>query len=141
MRVYNNVIAWNGTSGIILWMSLKGVNIRNNILYANGTYGLNSFEARGKGVIVDHNLCFGNSAGDYNFKAGDSNYSYKLGKTVATDPLFVNGSSFGFDPHLRVGSPAIKAGVNLHSVFKTDKDGIARPTKGAWDLGAFTSAD
>jgi hypothetical protein len=141
MRVYNNVIAWNGTSGIILWMSLKGVNIRNNIIYANGRFGLNSYQAHGKGVLVDRNLCFGNSAGDYNFKAGDSTYSYKLGRTLAKDPLFFDGTFFGFDPHLKVGSPAKKAGVNLYSVFKTDQDGSARPSSGAWDLGAFTSAD
>jgi hypothetical protein len=141
MRVYNNVIAWNGTSGIILWMSLKGVNIRNNIIYANGSYGLNSYQARGSGVLVDRNLCFGNSAGDYNFTAGDSHYSHKLGRTLSADPLFVNGASWGFDPHLRVGSPAIKNGVNLYSVFKTDKDGTARPSKGAWDLGAFVGVD
>src|SRR6266513_4988247 len=60
MKVYNNVIAWNGTCGIILWQALSGVDIKNNILYQNGHYGLGSFAATGSGVVVDHNLSYGN---------------------------------------------------------------------------------
>ncbi len=141
LKVYNNVVAWNGTAGIVLWMSLKGVDIRNNILYFNKRYGLNSYKARGGGVLIDHNLCFGNSDGNYNFTAGHSDYSYKLGTTVSADPLFVNGTSSVFDPHLRAGSPAINSGVNLSSFFTTDKDGAARPSSGAWDLGAYAASN
>ncbi len=137
IKVYNNVIAWNGTSGIILWMSLDGVDIRNNIIYANGRYGLNSYEGHGSGVIVDHNLCFANPAGSYNFTAGGSDYSYTLGTTLSIEPLFLNGTLAGFDPHLRDNSPAIKNGVNLSSVFTTDLDGATRSATEAWDLGGY----
>jgi len=113
------------------------VEIKNNILYQNATYGINSWEAHGSGVVVDHNLVYGNAEGDYNFTRGGSDYSYTLGTTISTAPLFVNSSSAGFDPHLGAGSPAINAGLNLSSTFSTDKEGAARPASGPWDMGAY----
>jgi hypothetical protein len=137
MKVYNNVVAFNGTSGVILWLALSGVDIRNNIIYQNGSYGINSWDAHGSGVGIDHNLLFGNGSGDYNFINGGSDYSYTRGTTISAAPLFMNSTSAGFDPHLSAGSPAINAGVNLSSFFNTDKDGVARSASGAWDLGAY----
>jgi len=137
MKVYNNVVAFNGTSGVILWLALSGVDIRNNIIYQNGSLGINSWDAHGSGVVIDHNLLFGNGSGNYNFINGGSDYSYTLGTTISSAPLFVNSTSAGFDPHLGAGSPAINAGVNLSSFFNTDKDGVARSASGAWDLGAY----
>jgi hypothetical protein len=137
MKVYNNVIAHNGKSGIILWMSLSGVDIKNNIIYRNAGYGITSWEAHGSGVVFDKNLLFGNGTGSYNFVNGGSDYTYTLGTTVAAEPGVVNSTRAGFDPHLAVGSPAIGTGVNLSTVFSTDKDGAARPATGAWDLGAY----
>jgi hypothetical protein len=44
---------------------------------------------------------------------------------------------------LQAGSPAIAAGANLTSLRQTflnsDKNGTARPSTGAWDVGAFSS--
>jgi hypothetical protein len=137
MKVYNNVMAWNGTSGIILWMALSGVDIKNNILYKNGHYGLGSYDAHGNGVIVDHNLCFGNAFGNYDFTHGGSDYVYKLGTTITADPRFVGGAAAGFNPRLRAGGSAILAGLNLSPQFNTDKDGAARPAAGPWDVGAY----
>ena len=139
MRVYNNVVAWNGTTGIILWLSLDGVDIKNNIIYRNGNYGLGSYDAHGSGVVVDHNLCFNNGGGNYNFTAGGSDYSYTLGTTISSDPRFVNNTSAGLDVHLASGSPCIGAGLNLYSAFTTDLAGAARPSSGAWDLGSYVS--
>jgi hypothetical protein len=140
MKVYNNVVAWNGTTGIILWMALSGVDIKNNIVYQNGNYGVGSYDAHGSGVVVDHNLIFGNGAGNYNFAGGGSDYAYSLGTTVSADPRFANETSAGFDAHLGSGSPALQAGLNLSSIFTTDIAGVARPASGAWDLGAYASA-
>jgi len=136
MKVYNNVMAWNGTSGIILWMALSGVDIKNNIIYQNGHAGICCYEATGSGVVADHNLAYGNGSGSYDWTSGGSTVSHTLGTTIAADPRFVNNSSAGFDPHLSGSSPAIKAGLNLSSVFITDKDGTTRPASGGWDLGA-----
>src|SRR5947208_1016938 len=137
MKVYNNVVAFNGTSGVILWQALNGVDIKNNIIYQNGSYGINSWDAHGSGVVIDHNLLFGNGSGDYNFVNGGSDYAYTRGTTFSVAPLFVNSSSAGFDSHLGAGSPAINAGLNLSSFFTTDKDGAARAASGGWDLGAY----
>ena len=137
MKVYNNVIAWNGTSGIILWQSLSGVDIRNNIMYQNGHYGVGSYAASGSGVVVDHNLAFGNGNGSYDFLGGGSTYTYTLGTAISADPLFVNETSSGFDAHLGTGSPAIGAGLNFSTVFTTDISGAVWPASGSWDLGAY----
>src|SRR5205823_4489826 len=117
--------------------ALSGVDIKNNILYQNGGYGINSYDAHGSGVVFDHNLLSGNGSGDYNFTNGGSDYTYTRGTTISAAPLFVNSTSAAFDPHLGAGSPAINAGLNLSSVFTTDKDGATRPASGAWDLGAY----
>ncbi len=137
MKVYNNVIAWNGTCGIILWQALSGVDIKNNILYQNGHYGLGSFAATGSGVVVDHNLSYSNAYGNYDFSGGGSTYAYTAGSTISVAPLFVNSTATGFDAHLGAGSPAINGGMNLSAFFSTDKDGVGRPASGAWDLGAY----
>ena len=140
LKVYNNVMALNGTDGIILWQSLNGVDIKNNIFYQNGHYGIGSYDAHGSGVSVDNNLSFGNGYGDFSFSDGGSDYSYHLGTHIYLDPHFANGTAAGFDAHLVAGSPAIQAAVNLSSVFNADMDGSSRPISGAWDLGAYISS-
>jgi hypothetical protein len=139
MKVYNNVMAYNGTSGIILWMALSGIDIKNNLLINNTSYGVTSYDGHGSGVVLDCNLVRGNGAGNYNFTLGGSDYTYTLGTTIISDPLLVNAASTGFDPHLKAGSPAIGAGLNLSSVFTIDRDGAARPASGTWDLGPYVS--
>jgi hypothetical protein len=137
LKVYNNVMAFNGSDGIILWQDLSGVDIKNNIFYRNGHWGIGSYAAHGSGVVVDHNLSFGNGSGHFNFTAGKSDYSYTLGLAIYTDPLFVNGTTNGFDAHLTAASPAVLAGLNLFSLFTTDQTGTGRQSSGPWDLGAY----
>jgi hypothetical protein len=137
LKAYNNVIAHNGKGGIMIWMAVSGVDIKNNIIFQNGQYGLTSFDAHGSGVVVDRNLVFGNSSGNYNFTAGNSDYSYSLGTTISSAPQFVNSTYSGFDAQLSSSSPAIGAGLNLSSIFTTDVTGATRPSSGAWDLGAY----
>ena len=139
MKVYNNVMAWNGTDGIILWQSLSGVDIKNNILYQNGHYGIGSYAATGSGVVVDHNLFYGNGSGSYDFTLGGSTYSYTLGTVISSDPRFLNSSASSFDAHLGSGSPAVGVGLDLYSTLTTDMTGAARSSSGAWDLGVYAS--
>jgi hypothetical protein len=119
-------------------MALKGIEIKNNILYHNGHWGLGSYDAHGGGVAVDHNLGFGNAQGAYNFHGGGSDYSYTLGTTLSAEPHFVHASAGDFDAHLTPESPAIQAGLNLHAFFATGLDGQSRPATGPWDLGAYS---
>ena len=139
LKVYNNVMAWNGTEGIILWMALSGVDIANNIIYENGQYGVHSYDAHGSGVVFQHNLNFGNGTADYDFSQGGSDYSYTLGAAMVYDPGFANDTAASFDPRLGSGSPGIGAGLNLSAVFTTDINGTERPATGAWDLGAMST--
>jgi hypothetical protein len=139
MKVYNNVCAFNGTSGIIVWMALSGVDIKNNIVYRNGTYGINSWEAHGSGVVIDQNLSFGNALGEYNLTRGGSDFTYTLGTLIQAEPGFVNSTSAGLDVHLTAGSPAIDAGAALTTVTN-DIDGNPRPQGAGWDLGAYEYA-
>ena len=134
MKIYNNVFANNGGNGITLWKLLRGVDIKNNIFYQNGRAGISSWAAFGGGVVVDHNLCYGNIQGDYNFTAGASHYRYTLGTTIDANPLFVNSTDF----HLQQGSPAIDAGLTLSDVLD-DYDGDPRPS-GLRTISALTSS-
>ncbi len=137
LKVYNNVMAWNGTDGIILWQALDGVDIENNILYQNGHYGLGSYAASGSGVVVQSNLTYANGYSDFDFTGGGSAYTYSQTGNLSADPGLVDESLDGFDAHLAANSPAIQAGVNLSPVVTTDLVGAARPVSGAWDLGVF----
>jgi Right handed beta helix region/Protein of unknown function (DUF1565) len=135
MKVYNNVMAWNGASGIILWQSLSGVDIKNNIIYHNGHAGIGCCAATGTGVAVDHNLVYANGGGDYDWTTSGTTVSYTLGTTISADPGLVNETASGLDAHPGTASPCIGAGVNLYPVFTTDMSGAPRAAGGAWDLG------
>ncbi len=137
MKVYNNVMAYNGTDGIVLWQALSGIDIKNNIFYQNGHWGVGSSAATGSGVVLNNNLSYGNIYGDFDFAGSGSSYSYSQSGNVLADPRLVNGNAISFDPHLAAGSPAIAAGLNLRSVFTTDMAGAPRPASGPWDLGVY----
>jgi hypothetical protein len=137
MKICNNVFAYNGANGIILWQALSGVDIQNNIIYKNGHSAIGSWDAHGSGVTLDHNLSFGNAYGNFNFTDGGSDYSYSLAATIYADPNLADETSSRFDAHLTATSPAIQAGVNLSSSFTTDMTGNGRPSSGGWDLGAY----
>jgi hypothetical protein len=137
LKVYNNVFAFNDASGIILWQSLSGIEIKNNILYRNGHYGIGSYDAHGSGVHVDHNVSYGNDYGDFSLRDGGSDFNYYLGSAVYSDPQFVNNGYSTLDPHLKSGSPAIQSALNLSSAFTTDMAGAQRQSSGAWDLGVY----
>ena len=140
MKVYNNVFAWNGTDGIIVWMNMNGVDIKNNIVFQNGHYGIYFYAATGSGVNMDHNLIYANGSGSYTpFNYGGSTVTYTLGTTISTDPKLANETKSGLDAHLASGSPAIGAGLNLYSTLTTDIAGAARSSSGAWDMGAYVS--
>jgi hypothetical protein len=116
------------------------VDIKNNVLYGNGLYGIYSYDAHGSGVVFDRNLSYGNGSGNYTFSNSGSDYSYTLGTMLTVDPVFANETSSGFDAHLGAGSPAIGAGLDLSALFTTDNSGAALPISGSWDLGAYFHA-
>jgi hypothetical protein len=146
MKVYNNVLSFNGGSGIVLWQALNGVDIKNNIIVGNKKNGIYNCSASGPGVVIDHNVVSGNnvSNGGYaNLALGDQcgsvAFSYTLSTTLASDPMFVNSTaafSQQSDFQLRTGSPAIDSGLALSAVT-VDITGAPRPQGAGYDIGAY----
>jgi hypothetical protein len=118
----------------MLWASVSGVDIANNIMYGNAEYGINTSDCHGSGVTIRNNLFYNNPSGTWNMTYNGSDVSYTTsGNITSSDPLFVNWWS---DWHLQTGSPAINAGLTLSTVT-SDFDGVSRPQGGAYDIGAY----
>jgi len=138
MKVYNNVFAWNGTEGIIVWLNMNGLDIKNNICFSNAIWGIHFEAATGSGVAIDKNLIYGNGSGNWDNPHNDGgNVDPMFGTTISSDPQLANETKPGFDAHLTPNSPAIGQGQNLSSYFTTDLEGNPRPSSGPWDIGAY----
>jgi hypothetical protein len=134
MKVYNNVFASNGRSGIVIWQDMDGVEIENNLFYQNKIGGISSYGAHGSGVVFDHNAFSGNPSFTIDFTGGSSDYTYTESATASYDPLFAAPTSGDF--HLQASSPAIDTGMTIAEVT-TDFDGTPRPQGAGYDLGAY----
>lgn len=67
--------------------------------------------------------------------------SYTGTGNIFTDPLFVDGTDGGngYDFHLTSGSPCFNSGTATGAP-STDLDGLARPQRGSFDMGAYEYA-
>jgi hypothetical protein len=135
MRVYNNVFAFNGGAGVLLWKDVDGVDIRNNVTYSNGL-GIGTYGAYGRGVVVENNLGFADRQGFMNFGNDDtsSDLSYSLANNIEADPQFVNAGAEDF--RLQSSSPAINSGAYV-SEISSDYEGNSRPAGSGYDIGAY----
>lgn len=146
---HNNTIIGQATSDTCLWIDgLAGSTIRaeNNVITNCGT------------IFATRTVSYF-SAVDYNIYAGPANepwtdqslpawYSTLAAwrTRCACDANAVYNASASY-PNLaatgipNVGSPVIGVGVNLTSLgiaaLNSDKAGVARPSSGAWDAGAY----
>src|SRR5206468_3332961 len=102
--VYNNT---GGDAGIFVNSGMQNVDVRNNIIYQNGS----------SAVICQDNNCPG----------------LQTSNNLTVNPNFVDAANANF--HLQGGSPGIDRGVTINTV-STDCDGKPRP-QGAYDIGAF----
>jgi parallel beta-helix repeat protein len=126
---YNNLISNNG-QGIQI-----GNGGNNNQAYNNTI--VNNSRGSGEGycvsdvnsaTVIRNNICWGNPSNGIQGGGGVQS------NNLFDDPQFVDAA--GGDYRLKDGSPAIKAGADLSSVFTTDITGATRPT-GPFDLGAY----
>lgn len=136
LKIYNNVVAFNGRTGGTLWKTVSGVEIKNNIFYKNARYGFDAYYSSGPGVVFSDNIFYGNANASpliSIYPAGSITITET--NSIVADPQFVNDTA---DYHLKAGSPGINAGVNLSAAgVMKDFAGIARPQGPAYDIGAY----
>lgn len=144
LRIYNNTFV-GGNSPNVLTIDDSDAIIKNNIFV--GTYS-------GIGVILSNNLNdnsnlnynlygFLNSAGAIVRFGSGGNKTIRQLQTLGAEihgldrinPLFVDIAKRDFS--LQSGSPAIDAGVSMGSEFGVDQNGVLRPQRNGWDMGAF----
>ncbi len=132
-RFYNNLI-YDNHAGIQVGLSAVDHVIANNTVYGNDTYGIQIGDDYGssKYARIVNNLVWGNKTAQIK----DVGINTTFEANLTTDPQVVNAAAADF--HLRTGSPAINAGVNLYSLGVTkDFEGKARPQTGAFEIGAY----
>jgi hypothetical protein len=163
--IYNNTFVNNGYM-LMLAGDNEAVTIENNLV-SEGTTGYNYFYIKGYGsnplttvlTTADYNSFYGGRGLSFNGPG-----AYWCWPASGATPSGC-GSSYsgpwiktGFDTHSVSGnpqinasyqpssnSPDIRAGANLSSLCATpglgplcyDKNGVARPLTGPWDIGAF----
>jgi len=141
---YNNIFYRSGTTtaGPVLfrYSTTKGSGNNgkcfNNIFIECGAYGSSSNYGW---YSIDAGVT--GFSGDYNMVAGPNGAPKTASKF--TEAHGINGGSVNFmslatnDFRLQKASPCAGKGVNLYTVFTTDKDGATRQSAGAWDIGPY----
>ena len=145
-NIYNNTFIGETSYGVYFTADKTlTINIKNNIIY-NGNKGIRQSASGGDNTIaIDYNDIYSTTTAYTNVTGGDHD------STV--DPLFTSSTDF----HLRLGSPAINAGVNVCTAEGvpfatctgagtgtwTDIKGSVVPHNGKISIGAyqFTSFD
>jgi hypothetical protein len=145
--IYNNTIIGSGVgngAGVMMAQntSMASWTIKNNI-FINLQYG----EVYGADAtfIPDYNNFYGdqNAANFYTL----SQWQTYLGGCPGTNRecnSIVTNPDLNTDYTPKVTSPVVGAGVNLTSLgitaLNSDKNDVARPSTGAWDMGAYDYA-
>src|SRR5512139_3567951 len=161
MNIWDNIIYGfkRGTSvnyhGILVNAGTQGY-IYNNTVYGNHR-GISSQQwgESGESVLLKNNLCNGNDV-DYYAPYGSGAFDATSVANISQDTTspnatlrsrtaaFVSTASGSEDFHLAASDTAARnQGVNLSAdpylAFPDDIDGQARPSSGAWDIGADTT--
>jgi Right handed beta helix region len=140
LSISNNLVFDNPEGGIVIGQG-DGPNngrvdadnfvVANNISVDNGREGIRESGATGPNNQFLNNILWDNETNRILLKTGTER------GTLVTDPQFVDFKSDGSgDYHLRPGSPALGAGVELGAPA-TDIDGKPRPPEGGVDIGIY----
>ncbi len=77
MKIFSNTIVSNRNgSGIMLWMTMSGVEIACNTICGNAGYGIKTCECVGSGVRIRNNVFCNNREGVMNMTANRSKVGY-----------------------------------------------------------------
>jgi Right handed beta helix region len=134
--VCNNLI-WNNFTGVQIDTGATNSKVYNNTIYKSfGDAGIRNGYPNPPGArhtVIRNNILYQNTNGDkiMNYAPGMVTDHNLIG---GLDPKFVNAA--GHDFHLQASSPAIDAGATLPEVT-TDHEGVRRPQKRAYDIGAY----
>jgi len=155
--IVNNTLAgWGGNTTRAMVNTSSGDTVENNIIqnvgHAMDTYWSSDPTPAVTGWTVDRNVWYNISPGvPGQWAINESNghfYSYATWQSwgydatsVTTDPVLTSNYILG------TGSSAIALATNFTTLCTgnlvalcTDKAGVARPTSGAWDAGAYQSS-
>ena len=125
--VQENTIVFNRKAGVQIGKYSADNAIANNIVAFNTSYSIRSYRLTGTGNSVIRNLV---CCSAYPF--GTLTRGLTLTENIEAAPRFVSGSDY----HLQNDSPAIDQ-ANLSYVAQQDFDGLPRPQRASWDIGAF----
>jgi parallel beta helix pectate lyase-like protein/pectate lyase-like protein len=125
VTVGHNTIVGNGKGGVILAEKAAGNRLVNNVVANNASYGIRTYGLTGSGNVAQSNLLWHNGSDFYGDGLAQS------GNAVA-DPRFAGAGNY----HLQGSSPAIDHALSGVGPA-VDFDGVARPTGGAPDIGAY----
>jgi len=143
LNVFNNTLIGNANTELVYMALGPTVSTKNNLM-TTGT-ALNYGSCGFHGFTADYNLGYNLHASHW-ISENCSGSTLTLAQWQGTPYLQDLHSTTG-NPllsgtyQLQVGSAAIGAGTNLTSLgiaaLNVDANGVARPTTGPWDIGAF----
>ncbi|MFH1787541.1 MAG: choice-of-anchor Q domain-containing protein [archaeon] len=143
-EIYNNIIAQEKTNpdGIGIRISDDYAIVKNNIIWNENARTTMSVENTNQNEgDIDFNLHYSSHLDGFRTNWGGSFY------TDINDWKNINGPGNNEnkgDPKLdsefmqtSLSVDVIDKGINLNSIFNTDKKGVARPLEARWDIGAY----
>lgn len=143
---YFDVVLGDGSGGTDATQAFTNVAVENNIITGSLYVGFWTYPASNVATL-NGNLYYNNasamvhwgSSGNLNSISAIRSATNMEANGQAANPLI---NAFP-TPTLQTGSPAIAAGLNLTglglSFLDADKNNVARPGTGAWDLGAYAA--
>jgi Right handed beta helix region/Protein of unknown function (DUF1565) len=125
--VKENTIVRNRQTGVQVSKYAARNKIANNIVAYNADYSIRSYRLTGKGNSVIRNIVWGSGQPWPNSTEG-----LIVRGNLTADPFFVGPTDY----HLTADSPAIDR-ANPFFTVEEDFDGLPRPQRAAFDIGAF----
>jgi hypothetical protein len=143
---YFDILIGDGSGNNDATDAYTDVHIKNNIIMNSLYIGLWAYPSSSV-VEMDNNIYYNNATALVRW--GTSGDLTSIATVRSATGMEANGQQANPlinafpTATLQAGSPAIAAGANLTSLRQTflnsDKNGTARPSTGAWDIGAFSS--
>jgi len=134
----NNTLYNNSGSGLTVEDSSSNISIINNIMSQNGRWEIDIQGGATSGVISNFNCVYHTAGGNLvRWRYSPSSWTtYKATShldfnSINANPLFVSPATHDF--HLKSGSPALNAGMNLGYT----RDVVGNPVGKSPDLGAY----